>query len=406
MERFLRFLVFIPSSRGGIAISACEQSYELARRGHDVIVLTNRDLVIEAIPNLRVLRLLHLVPSGLGGRLPRGVALLGLTLLNQLILTVVTLGARVDVVLFDCVTELLAPLWAGPHLAISRLLGVRYALTVHDPERCRLFGPRWWHELSIRAAYAPFCVALVHGAARLKPGLIPDHVILRDAPLGVFAVQGIENASGRALREDLGIPTGASLALAFGGINDRKNLDVVIGAVARVPEVHLLVAGKPLSGRDRPIDFYRRLAVDLCVADRVHFVSAFIPEDRIASVFDAADIIVLAYAAGFASQSGVLHVAANWDKPVVASAGPGPLLDTVVGFDLGLTVQPGSCSELADAFERLKSSGYPRDGWSRFRAAASWRANIDRLLDGLTESSELWDASRAAKRSRSTMLWR
>jgi glycosyltransferase involved in cell wall biosynthesis len=387
MERLLRFLVFIPSSRGGIAISACEQCYELARRGHEVIVLTNRELEIEPVQNLRILRLLHLMPQWLRGRVARGATLLALTLVNQLILTGVALWTRVDVVLFDCLSELLAPLWAGPHLAISRMLGVRYALIVHDPERTKLLGPRWWHELSIRAAYAPFSVAIVHGADRLKPGLIPEHVLVRDAPLGIFAVRGREEACGRVLREELGIPVCACVALAFGCISDRKNLDVVIGAVARVHGLHLVVAGEQVSARDRPVAFYERLACDLGVADRVHFVSSFIPEERIAAFFDAADIIVLAYGAGYVSQSGVLHVAANWDKPVAASAGPGPLLDTVERFDLGLIVEPGSREALAEALERLMSSGHPREGWARFRAAASWHVNVDRLLDALEEAS-------------------
>lgn len=385
MERLLRFLVFIPSSRGGIAISACEQCYELARRGHEVIVLTNRDLEIEPVQNMRILRLLHLVPKGLRGRIARGSAFLALTLVNQAILAGATLWTRVDIVLFDCLSELLAPLWAGPHLAISRMLGVRYALTVHDPERKRLLGPHWWHALSIRAAYAPFSVALVHGADRIRPGLIPAHVVVRDAPLGVFAVRGRDTACGQTLREELGIPTRACVALAFGCISDRKNLDVVIGAVADVHDLRLVVAGEQLSARERPVAFYQRLASELRVADRVHFVSSFIPEERIAAFFEAADIIVLAYEAGYVSQSGVLHVAANWDKPVVASAGPSPLLDTVARFDLGPIVEPGLRVALAEALQRLMSSGHSGDGWERFRAAASWRVNVDRLLDGLSE---------------------
>jgi glycosyltransferase involved in cell wall biosynthesis len=386
MERNVRFLVFIPSSRGGIAISACHQCYELARRGHEVIALTNRELEIADVPNLRVIRFLQLVPGGLRGRLARGSALIATILINQLILTGVLLAARADVVLFDCLTELLAPLWAWPHLVISRTLGVRYALTVHDPERRSLLGPLWWHELSVRAAYAPFTVALVHGADRLKPGLIPEHVLVRDAPLGAFAVRGGASGGGLALRAELGIPSGAQVALAFGYIGDRKNLDVVIGGLARVPALHLLVAGQQASSRERPIEFYRQLARDFGVENRVHFVDRFIPEDQVGAFFDAADIIVLAYESGFVSQSGVLHVAANFEKPVVASAGPGPLLDTVARFDLGPIIEPGSREALAEAFERLMSKGHPREGWARFRAAASWRVNVDRLLEALAQS--------------------
>ena len=235
-------------------------------------------LYIERAPNLRVVRLLFLAPERLRGSFIRRAALASTTLVNHWLLALAALVVRPDVVLFDGFNELLAPLWGWPHLLISRMSGIRYAVTVHDPERRRLIGPLWWHDLSVRAAYAPFAVALAHGVDRLRSDLFPSHILVRDAPLGVFPI-GVSKAHDcddpprvGSLRERLDIPSDHRVALAFGYIVDRKNLDVILSAVARSPKLHLLVAGRQASARDRPVEFYRRLAQSLGISDRVPFL--------------------------------------------------------------------------------------------------------------------------------------
>jgi glycosyltransferase involved in cell wall biosynthesis len=86
----------------------------------------------------------------------------------------------------------------------------------------------------------------------------------------------------------------------------------------------------------------------------------------------------------YVSQSGVLHVAANWNRPVLASGGPGPLVETVRRFGLGEIVVPDSVDSLVEGMQRMIERGREtqadRDAWEAFREHASWGRNADLLL--------------------------
>jgi glycosyltransferase involved in cell wall biosynthesis len=90
---------------------------------------------------------------------------------------------------------------------------------------------------------------------------------------------------GRADRSRLGLPEGVPLALFVGDIRSPiKNLDGVLHALKQVPELHVAVAGK------LPGSPYPALAVQLGVADRVHFLGF---RRDIASLMRAVDFFVL-----------------------------------------------------------------------------------------------------------------
>lgn len=380
-----RFLVFLPSFHGGIAKYATEQARELARRGNDVIVLSTRTLGLEPEPNLRVSPLLINVPQSIRSKLWRRALLVLTIMFNQAVLVCAVAWLRPKVVLFDCYSEILAPLWSWPHLALSKIFDVRYAMTIHDPQRIRQFGPQWWHHLSVWAAYLPFSIGLVHGLDRVDPAWIPRDLPLVDVPHGVFTVARAVPREPMAVREKLRIPAGAAVALAFGYVADRKNLDLAIRSVAAHDNVHLIIAGQQASSTDRPLAYYAELAKELRIAARIHFVDGYILENELGGFFDAADVVFLTYRAGFVSQSGALHLAGNWDKPVLASSGPGPLVDAVRTYGLGIAVEPDSEQALSDGLRRILAGDYPPLGWDQFRHEASWKVNIDRLLDALAD---------------------
>ena len=90
----------------------------------------------------------------------------------------------------------------------------------------------------------------------------------------------------RHARDALGIPADA-VAFAFVGSGyRRKGVATSLHALARLPpHVRLIVAGK-----ERDLDRYRQLAMELAVADRVMFRG---PERDVAQVLRAADAFVL-----------------------------------------------------------------------------------------------------------------
>ena len=175
--------------------------------------------------------------------------------------------------------------------------------------------------------------------------------------------------------------------LAFGFIRDNKNLDLVIRALVDNPSAILVVMGRAQSKKDKPLDFYRDLAMELGLLDRVRFFDGFVPDEKLASYFAAADVVVLTYDKSFHSQSGVLNVAARARRPVLASAGESPLKDCVEKFRLGVFVEPDDMRALKEGIKKISSgelraaSGEPE--WDSYEAFASWDVNVAKILEAV-----------------------
>jgi glycosyltransferase involved in cell wall biosynthesis len=180
--------------------------------------------------------------------------------------------------------------------------------------------------------------------------------------------------------------------LAFGFIRDNKNLDLVIRSLAGNPSAVLVVMGRAQSKKDKPLEFYWNLAAELGVQDRVKFFDGFVPDEKLASYFAAADVVVLTYDGTFHSQSGVLNVAARARRPVLASAGESPLKDCVQKFRLGVFVEPDNLGALKEGMAKLINAkcemrnvagGAP--DWEGYEAFASWDVNAAKILEGVEE---------------------
>lgn len=134
--------------------------------------------------------------------------------------------------------------------------------------------------------------------------------------------------------------------LFFGRIWGYKGLAYLIKAApliqAEIPDVHFVIAGR---GED--LTSYRQLMHD---SSRFTFFNEFVPLDRQARLFREASVIVLPYTE--ATQSGVIPVAYNFSRPVVATA-VGGLLDQVDDGRTGLLVPPKDERALAQAVVTL-----------------------------------------------------
>jgi glycosyltransferase involved in cell wall biosynthesis len=382
-----RALLYAPTADGGIAEYMHAQAEELVRRGYHTILLAPACAIARHPARSYEARavLLHASPK-VRPRWLRRLAHAATTVANPYILAVYVACLRPRLVLLDSMAELLAPLWAWPHRLLARLGGFIYAAALHDPVR-EPIGPNWWHRLSLRAAYAPLSIGLSHDLAAAKAAGVPGHIRLVEVPHGLFPATS-QGAPGD-VRAELGIAADASVALAFGFVSDRKNLGLAIDALTEVPRLHLIVAGRRGSSQDRPVEFYRRRAAEQGVADRCHFIERYLADAELGGVFGAADFLLLAYTRAFVSQSGVLHVAANWNLPVLAAGGKGPMLNAVRRHDLGLVVEPDSAPALAAGMRamiaRPADPAADEQRWDGFRREASWEVNVDRLLAALDE---------------------
>jgi glycosyltransferase involved in cell wall biosynthesis len=247
-------------------------------------------------------------------------------------------------------------------------------------------------------------LALVHHPLALEHGLLPEqaeslHASERAALAVVRGVVVTSAATARLVAADYGVPAeritiarpgsdpapqaqgskdGMVRLLSVGAIVPRKGFDVLIAALATLPDLswRLTIAGD----RTRDRDAAGRLDADIAghrLEDRVTVLGAVSPQ-RLAALYIEADMFVLASrfeGYGMAYAEAVAH-----GLPVIGSDS-GAIPDTVPP-DAGLLVAPGDIAALADALRRVIGDTSLRQRLaSAARAAApqlpTWRQSAE-----------------------------
>ena len=370
-------LVFAPTAAGGLAEHLYYQARSLQQSGAQVVCLASREFLAGRPCPFPIHRLLPVPPPTGGSRWVRRARHVLTTLATQFRLAWWVVKYRPQLVLLDSYTEYLSPLWIWPHLALARCFRFQFAANLHDPVRNFQLGPAWWHQLSVRLAYLPLDFVLVHDKLPV-PSPVPARVKTIQVPVGIYDFPAPTLTRGQ-IRRSWGAQAGHQVFLAFGYVRDGKNLDLAIQALVDVPAAFLVIAGMLQSGNEKPFAFYRQLAARMGVADRVFFYEGFVSDAVLGNYFLGADCVLLTYSGAFHSQSGVLNIAAKARKPVLASAAPSPLLESVKKFDLGLTIAPDSLPGVVAGMRSLLG-GPPAPRWEEYEAFASWHANARGIL--------------------------
>jgi glycosyltransferase involved in cell wall biosynthesis len=164
----------------------------------------------------------------------------------------------------------------------------------------------------------------------------------------------------------------------FGRITPWKGQHVFIKALAELTEVHGLIVGEALfTNEDRRYSQkLRDLAVELGIADRIHFTGF---RSEIHPLLLSVDVVV--HCSTSPEPFGRVIVEAMLaGRPVVVTRAGGPT-EIVTNNQTGLLVEPGNSHALADAIQRLLDN---RDLASEMgRAAqrdAEQRFRLDRIL--------------------------
>jgi len=370
-------LYFSPFAKGGLAEYARCQAASLEQAGAKVTCLVAPSFIDGRASGFETVACLCDPPLAGGSWLVRKIKTICQITWNRYMLAWEILRRRPDLVLLDSYLEYLAPFWVWPHWFLARLFGIRYAANLHDPVRNFVIGPAWWHKWSVRLAYLPLDFILVHDNLP-ESASVPSRVRVVQVPHGLYDISG-SGVNADEVRRSWGVKEGQTVFLAFGYVRDDKNLDLAMQALARVPGSFLVVAGSVASGKDKPLAFYRELAKQLGVLDRCHFVEGFVPDEELGTYFIGTDIVLLTYAATFHSQSGVLNVAARARKKVLASSGPGPLIESVRKYQLGIAIEPDSLDAIITGMQQLlASAAVPH--WEEYELAASWEANAQAVL--------------------------
>jgi phosphatidylinositol alpha-1,6-mannosyltransferase len=264
-------------------------------------------------------------------------------------------------------------------------------------------------QLGPRLAAAPYLV-IVHGAEVTVPGRLPGsrqlgRQVLRGAAgviaagrypaveaeraagsalRGIVIPPGVDvdrfrplvSADRRAVRRSFGLASDRPLVLAVSRLVPRKGFDVLIDAVAGLPDVQLAIAG---AGRDRAR--LERRAVQRAVDDRVRFLGRVPDDESFPRLYASADVFAMPCrdrwggleAEGF----GIVFLeAAAAGVPVLAGRSGGSH-EAVVDGETGFVVD-GRVEDVRGALAALLADGDLR---ARMGAAARARALMDFSYD-------------------------
>lgn len=143
------------------------------------------------------------------------------------------------------------------------------------------------------------------------------------------------------------------LILFFGFIRDYKGLDILMEAMALLKgklDVKLMVAGEYYSNEEK----YKNLTEKLNVSDSLLMFTDFIPTSEVKYYFCATDAVILPYRS--ATQSGIVQIAMNFSKPVIAT-NVGGLEEVVLEGKTGYIVEKEDPARLAEAILKFYTEG-------------------------------------------------
>lgn len=255
-------------------------------------------------------------------------------------------------------------------------------ITIHDPrqhlgDKEALITPQWLMDFGFKRADQ----AIVHGADLVSTvvkeiGIEADRIhVIPHVAIGA-PTQPIQN-----------LETTPNI-LFFGRIWEYKGLDYLIQAeplVSKVyPNVKFVIGGKG-EGFKR----YRDLMVN---PDRFDVYNDWISDSDRTHMFQRASVVVLPYVE--ASQSGVIPIAYNHAKPVIATT-VGGLPEMVEHGKTGLLVEPRNSRALADAILELLA-----DEDRRKKMGAAGQEKLRRECDPVAVAEQTIQVYQAAIRFR------
>ena len=159
--------------------------------------------------------------------------------------------------------------------------------------------------------------------------------------------------------------------LFFGYIRKYKGLHILIDAMQSVLQqmpVKLLVAGEFYDSEEK----YREQIKQLYLENSVFVFDSYIPNEEVGLYYSAADVVVLPYLS--ATQSGIIQIAYNYNKPVITT-NVGGLPEVVAEGKTGFIVPAKDAEALAQAivkFFKIKNKKSYAEHIKEFKKQFSW----------------------------------
>jgi len=257
---------------------------------------------------------------------------------------------------------------------------------LHDVMSSEHFGPlqrlvvRWLtryavdHVIANSRASADSLIALAHCA--------PEDVPVVHNGIDLDAFSRADAPDMAALRRQFGLPENVFLAGLFGRLARWKGQHIALEALARVPDLHLVLVGSAMFGEDDYEKALHEQAARLGVSDRLIFAGF---RDDMPAWMKAVDVIL--HTSTEPEPFGrVIVEGMAAGRPVIASAAGG-VTEIVNHGRNGWLVQPGNPAALADAIETVRRAPeLAQDVASRARDDAAQRFSVDTYLNRMTNA--------------------
>ena len=359
----MKVLIIETLGDGGIAHYTFNIANSLVRKGANVSLFTSRSYEFrKEACQFRVYRhmfrvahhLIRVFPSidretGFYCYLRRAIKLLEYPL-NMIEALWIARRERSDVIHFQSVNEteilMIIPLV---------LMGFRVVFTVHNvmPRHGQL---KFYHAVIYRTMYRLCNKIVIHTDSGKREivrlfGIKPSKICV--IPHGDYKFFLRERNLGKdEAKTLLGIPSRCKTILFFGAIRPNKGLDSMLFALSHIkrefPEIKLMVIGEPCEDYKK----YRKIIEKKGIQDQVFEKLEYIGNQEVALYFSAADVVVLPYYE--VTQSGVLHIAYAFGKPVVATS-IGGFKEAVDSGKNGYLVPPKDIKALAAKITEILS---------------------------------------------------
>jgi colanic acid/amylovoran biosynthesis glycosyltransferase len=237
-------------------------------------------------------------------------------------------------------------------LAVARARKIPYIVTVHGADAFALHAPGL-EQLKKMVMRNAEVVGLTSGAlARAVPEVpsVPQPVI----PMGVDV---------EAFASDIGSRAPVSGQLLFvGRLAEKKGVDILLQAIAGVPEATLVIGG---DGPDAPV--LGALSERLGLSDRVRFAGRISRAQLREELRFASAVVVPSRVAADGDQDTtplVMSESMSAGVPVIASR-LGGLAERIEPGVTGLLAEPGSVESLAEVLRRALADPKTLDGFGR-----------------------------------------
>ena len=271
-----------------------------------------------------------------------------------------------------------------PGFAAARLTGARLVYDSHELATGVPYRERVWAWLvgAIERAIVPRCAAVITVSDGIATRLL-DRYRLQRRPTVVRNVSALSTGGEGGLRRRLGLEADVPIVLHQGAPAPARGCEVILDAVAMLPQVQLVFLGDPEPG------YGERLTAEIRrrgLADRVTTLPSVPLSDLLAYTAEA-DVGVTLLQDTCENHRLALpnklfeYIAAG--VPVVASALP-EAQRLIEAYGVGWCVEPSDPAALAAALTRaLGSRGDPALGERLRRAAGelSWSREQSRLLE-------------------------